>query len=583
MSKAKTLRKSIWDRDPFTDEGYDPCHPWHYMAKGDYHDPYPVDEIPPRPDGLRVMLGTPPEKLEKRLAWATARLTRNRKALTEAIRHYTQIVTTGREAYLADNPPLNEFSEPDLEWGTAVQSGTLNIHNLRGAIAGLEQLITECETIMAKTETKAAKAGKKTTTKDAKDTKSETPSAKAAKAKKPSLVPVAQLDILNGRIDPSPFQPRRTFDAKEMGDLAWSIKRDGLLQPICVRVVSEDIDGPIYELLDGERRWRACRLAGLKTIRAEVREATDAQARSIVLVSALQRTDLNPIEQAIGMQAILEAGDVKSVGALAKQLGMSQSAASNKMRLLELSPRWQQKIISREMTERHGREVLSIQCWAGPGRENVCDADAWDWFVRNPECTVDDFATAIKAILSRRSQREPRSEADEELLGDIQSIFDTEEINLTPQQMSICRQALWGDDPLDDKRRAALRLIVKKWGHLVPQEVAGLDHHTRDDCDEDCATCNHFGACEKPQRNADDREAAKSAKKKNSKPRIGDDKAAAEDLDEEISLLKFQRDKEKIRKHVYKVAESYPEEYKYRDELVDMLRQMAKDLKLAKI
>lgn len=165
--------------------------------------------------------------------------------------------------------------------------------------------------------------------------------------------PVEHRNLDIDLIDPSPFQPRTEFPDEEIEALAGSITAAGQLQPVSVRPV----DGR-YQLLAGERRLRACRAAGLATVRAEILDADDAHARQIGLVENLHRADLGPIEKARGMIAMIDAGDADGPTALARQLGLAQSTVSNLLRLLELPEDWQARVISREIGERHARAVL---------------------------------------------------------------------------------------------------------------------------------------------------------------------------------------------------------------------------------
>jgi ParB/RepB/Spo0J family partition protein len=181
--------------------------------------------------------------------------------------------------------------------------------------------------------------------------------AAAARATRPPRSVACRHENLSPAIiAPSPFQPRKNFPEEEISSLAASILEHGLLQPILVRPLA---DG--YELLDGERRLRACLKAGLTQIRAEVIEASDAQARAIVLVSALKRKDLNAIEEALAFAAILDAGDVPTQQALADRLGVSQPHIANRLRLLELPKDWRERIISGEMSATTARPILAVK------------------------------------------------------------------------------------------------------------------------------------------------------------------------------------------------------------------------------
>ena len=155
-------------------------------------------------------------------------------------------------------------------------------------------------------------------------------------------------------IDPSPFQPRKDFPKAEIEELAETIAANGQLVPGCVRTKA----GGRYELVAGERRLRAVKLAGLKFFRAEVRELSNAAVRQMIMIEGIQRKDFNAIEQARALKRMLDAGDARTQEELAGRLKIEQGTLSNRLRLLELPPAWQAKIISREITERHARAVL---------------------------------------------------------------------------------------------------------------------------------------------------------------------------------------------------------------------------------
>ncbi len=175
----------------------------------------------------------------------------------------------------------------------------------------------------------------------------------------PVKEPVQAVNLAMDEIVPSPFQVRQDFPEEEIRSLADSIQHQGQIMPIVVRVNKACTNGAgHFELIDGERRWRAiCRL-GWTTIQAEIQQHTDAQARAIVLASALQRKDLNAIERAQAMRQAIDAGDAKGPTELARQLGLAQGTVSNLLRLLELPQAWQRRVISGEMSERHARAIL---------------------------------------------------------------------------------------------------------------------------------------------------------------------------------------------------------------------------------
>ena len=156
------------------------------------------------------------------------------------------------------------------------------------------------------------------------------------------------------QIRPSPFQARKAFDEKELAGLAQSIRENGLLQPVSVRKTSEG-----YELVAGERRLRACRMAKMDTIPAILCSYADEQTAALGLVENLQRKDLNPFEQAQGLKDIMVLWDCTQAEA-AKRLGMAQPTLANKLRLLQLNADQRQFVLNNDLTERHARAVLRL-------------------------------------------------------------------------------------------------------------------------------------------------------------------------------------------------------------------------------
>ncbi|MGH2357056.1 MAG: ParB/RepB/Spo0J family partition protein, partial [Candidatus Limnocylindria bacterium] len=157
------------------------------------------------------------------------------------------------------------------------------------------------------------------------------------------------------RIGRNPSQPRTRFDDAQLGELAASIAVHGILQPVIVRALA---DGG-YELVAGERRLRAARLAGLDMIPAVVRDATPGESLEMALIENLQREDLNPIEAANAYQELTERFGLTHE-AVARQVGKSRVAISNALRLLDLAPETQKAIVDGHISEGHGRALASI-------------------------------------------------------------------------------------------------------------------------------------------------------------------------------------------------------------------------------
>ena len=157
-------------------------------------------------------------------------------------------------------------------------------------------------------------------------------------------------------IEPDPDQPRKNFDEEALAALSASIAENGLLQPIAVRPKKA---GPGYIIIAGERRWRACRMAGLDEVPVIIKEVTDEQAAALALIENLQREDLDPIEVAQGCRQLIEKyGLTQEVAA--KRLGKSRSAVANTMRLLTLPDSVQKQVSKGEISTGHAKVLLGL-------------------------------------------------------------------------------------------------------------------------------------------------------------------------------------------------------------------------------
>ena len=155
-------------------------------------------------------------------------------------------------------------------------------------------------------------------------------------------------------IIPNRFQPRENFDEQALKELAVSIKEHGVIQPIIVRQIGEK-----YEIIAGERRYKASTMAGLTKIPAIVNNLDDKESSKVALIENLQRRDLTPIEEARTYQKILEL-DALTQEDLARTMGKSQSAVANKLRLLTLPEEVQDALLHEQISERHARSLLNV-------------------------------------------------------------------------------------------------------------------------------------------------------------------------------------------------------------------------------
>ena len=155
-------------------------------------------------------------------------------------------------------------------------------------------------------------------------------------------------------VEPNREQPRKDFDEDSLMELADSIKQFGILQPLIVQKKKD-----YYEIIAGERRWRAAKLAGVKEVPIIVKEYTDQEIVEISLIENIQRENLNPIEEAMAYKRLLEEFDLKQ-DEVAERVSKSRTAVTNSMRLLKLSDRVQQMIIDDMISTGHARALLAI-------------------------------------------------------------------------------------------------------------------------------------------------------------------------------------------------------------------------------
>ena len=158
------------------------------------------------------------------------------------------------------------------------------------------------------------------------------------------------------KVEPNPEQPRRDFDEEELQTLADSISVHGVIQPLTVR----ELPSGYYQIIAGERRWRAARLANLAEIPAIIIEADDKKAMELALIENLQRQDLNPVEEAMGYRTLMEDHGLTQEDA-AKRVGKSRPAVANALRLLSLSEPLLEKVKTGELTAGHARAVLTLK------------------------------------------------------------------------------------------------------------------------------------------------------------------------------------------------------------------------------
>ena len=158
------------------------------------------------------------------------------------------------------------------------------------------------------------------------------------------------------KVEPNPDQPRQDFDEEELQTLADSISVHGIIQPLTVR----ELPSGYYQIIAGERRWRAARLAGLSDVPVVVIEADDKKAMELALIENLQRQDLNPVEEALGYQTLINEYGLTQEEA-AQQVGKSRPAVTNALRLLGLCPEVLELLRTGQITAGHARAILALK------------------------------------------------------------------------------------------------------------------------------------------------------------------------------------------------------------------------------
>ena len=205
----------------------------------------------------------------------------------------------------------------------------------RGLGRGLSNLIPTDDT----TEDVSPKASKQT---------------KTGAVTKTEVVKKVEQTLNINRIEPNKNQPRKEFNEDALQELADSIKQFGIIQPLVVQKQDD-----YYEIIAGERRWRAAKLAGLKEVPVIIKNYTEQERVEIALIENIQREDLNPIEEAMAFKRLLTEFDLKQ-DELAERVSKSRTAVTNSMRLLKLDERVQQMVVDEKISTGHARALLAV-------------------------------------------------------------------------------------------------------------------------------------------------------------------------------------------------------------------------------
>jgi ParB family chromosome partitioning protein len=263
----------------------------------------------------------------------------------------------------------------------------------------------------------------------------------------------AQLrDLPVGQIDPNPGQPRKNFDSDALQALADSVSESGVLQPVLVRPA-----GGRYELVAGERRWRAAQLAGLDTVPAVITERGDSESLEAAVIENMAREDLNPIEEARAVAALVEDAGL-SREQVGKRVGRSRSAISNLLRILDLPPEAIELIESGSLSEGHGRALLLADDHAD--RRSLARSASTDgWSVRVTEDRARASNEAGTKAQPGRAAVHPDALAAAEDIAETLSVALGVEVKVRPSGTAFKAEIALGD--ADEAQAVADRLDAR--------------------------------------------------------------------------------------------------------------------------
>ena len=207
-----------------------------------------------------------------------------------------------------------------------------------------------------------------------------------------------ELELPVSEIEPNRDQPRKAFDEEQLEELADSIRKYGVLQPLLVQK-----KGDSYEIIAGERRWRAAKLAGLKKVPVVIREYSPQQTMEIALIENVQRADLNPIEEALAYQRLMQEFSLKQEE-IAERVSKNRTTITNSMRLLNLVPGVQQMLAEGRITSGHARALLGVS----DPQQQLALAQK----VEQEKLSVREIEKAVK-LLGREKKEKKKSQVDE--------------------------------------------------------------------------------------------------------------------------------------------------------------------------
>ncbi len=208
------------------------------------------------------------------------------------------------------------------------------------------------------------------------------------------------------KIEPGPFQARQDFDEESLSELAASIKTHGVMQPVVVRPLGDDR----YQLVVGERRWRACRQAGLQNIPAVIRRVDDLASSEMMLIENVQRKDLNPLEEAQAYKRLIEEFGLTQ-DEISRRVGKSRPFIANTLRLLQLPPEVQALMAKGFLSAGHGKVLLGL---SGPAQQSRLAEEIVrrGLSVRDTEKEAQRLQGAKKASKGARQKKNPRQDLE---------------------------------------------------------------------------------------------------------------------------------------------------------------------------
>ena len=230
--------------------------------------------------------------------------------------------------------------------------------------------------------------------------------AKVSAPKKEEKIKDGVLMMKTNEVEPNGEQPRKNFDEDALLELADSIKQFGVLQPLLVRKRKD-----YYEIIAGERRWRAAKMAGVKEVPVIIKEYTDQEILEIGLIENIQRENLNPIEEAIAFKRLLEEFNLKQ-DEVAERVSKSRTAVTNSMRLLKLNDKVQQMIIDDMISTGHARALLAID---DPELQYTLANKIFD-----EKLSVREIEKLVKEIKNPKKKKEKKKAENEFIYRDLE-------------------------------------------------------------------------------------------------------------------------------------------------------------------